>query len=390
MEPELAVLPTRAWNLPVLDRTLTAAFFLFCAAPLFVFLGGWDKKTLNENRYLAPAPSWEYDSMETMPNKVDDYYRDRFGFRATLITWNSIVRYVWLGGSNAEAVVGKQGWVFWAGEHSIENFIGLKPLTQEELRAWKTYLERRHNVLQAAGVKYLFVIAPDKQSIYPEMLPDYISRSRAPSHVDQLIEYLRASRSPVEVLDLRPALREAKSKGLVYFPQDTHWNGRGALVGHIEMLKRLQPWFPYLTPAAVASRYEVRRQACGFGDWNLLGLPEKNFEAPCDLTHLLSPPRARLTEATLPPEILPTPQPPIRTVQSQAQGGLLVLHDSFMHVAFDSPESTPLSDQFGHVYYYKLRLTMDKLMALIRWEHPDAVIEEHVERMIVDKPSADE
>jgi hypothetical protein len=31
---------------------------------------------------------------------------------------------------------------------------------------------------------------------------------------------------------------------------------------------------------------------------------------------------------------------------------------------------------------------MDKLMALVRWEDADAVVEEQVERMIVDKPNA--
>jgi len=142
-------------------------------------------------------------------------------------------------------------------------------MSEPELAQWKTYLEERQNRRSARNIKSIFVIAPDKQSIYPEMLPVYLL-PKGSTRVDQLIAYLRETHSPANVLDLRPVLLEAKHDGLVYFPQDTHWNGRGYFAAYRAISRRLQEWFPDLPVQALGTNFDIKRTYNPLGDWGLV------------------------------------------------------------------------------------------------------------------------
>ena len=82
------------------------------------------------------------------------------------------------------------------------------------------------------GPSYLFVVAPDKHTIYGEgRIPITYRRRGGPSRLDQLQEYMEAEGRDVRVLDLRPALREADRRfGTLWYETDSHWNAAGAAV----------------------------------------------------------------------------------------------------------------------------------------------------------------
>ncbi len=83
--------------------------------------------------------------------------------------------------------------------------------------------------------------------IYPELMPGSLHRLHSHYRADQLLAYMRAH-STVEILDLRPALLEAKPRGLLYHHYDTHWNDRGALIAYQQIAARLKQWFPAIEP----------------------------------------------------------------------------------------------------------------------------------------------
>ena len=139
------------------------------------------------------------------------------------------MRAVGLGASNKDLLIGRDRWAFYAREGNFENHMGLAPLTAAQLTEWQGLSRTPSRSALHKGCKFLFVIAPDKETIYPEQLPDAIRRALRRDRLGQLLAHLRAAGSPVNVLPLHDALRAAKSEGLVYFPQDTHWNGRGFL-----------------------------------------------------------------------------------------------------------------------------------------------------------------
>jgi hypothetical protein len=93
----------------------------------------------------------------------------------------------------------------------------------------------------------LFVVAPNKATIYSEYAPGPARPLSESSILDQLYDYLGEYTS-VPFVDLRPALLEAKQTGAVYYKNDTHWNEYGQYVAYREIVNRLGAWFPALQP----------------------------------------------------------------------------------------------------------------------------------------------
>lgn len=215
--------------------------------------GDWE-----ENRPL-PKLTWRLSSILSYPKDFGEYFRFNFAFRKDLIHWHSRLVGQAMGKSSSPMVVeGKHGWLF-LGEHGpLEDYRGMLPFTDRRLRDWQQVLEGRRDCLAKQGIPYLFVVCPDKHTIYPEHMPDKINRVHAQTRLDQLLRHMK-EHSDVEILDLRPALLEFKKMHLCYQPQESHWNGVGAFVAYQQIARRLQAWYPNLRILAW-SDCEIRKQ----------------------------------------------------------------------------------------------------------------------------------
>jgi hypothetical protein len=91
------------------------------------------------------------------------------------------------------------------------------------------------------------VVAPNKASIYPEHIPERFNRVSDHSKLDQMAAALTAA--GIDFVDLRPALMEAKSKGLSYYRTDSHWTPFGAFWAYRDVAGRLGKQFPGLVPS---------------------------------------------------------------------------------------------------------------------------------------------
>jgi alginate O-acetyltransferase complex protein AlgJ len=214
---------------------------------------GWE-----ENRPL-PKLTWQLSSILSFAKDFGEYFRYNFAFRRDFIHWHTKLVGGAMGQSSSPMVVeGKHGWLF-LGEHgSIQDYRGMLPFSEPQLRQWQQALDSRRNWLAQQGIRYLFVVCPDKHTIYPEHMPDRINRVHAQTRLDQLLRHMR-EHSDVDILDLRPALREFKNTHLCYQPQESHWNGVGAFVGYQQIARRLQAWYPNLRPITM-SDCESRKQ----------------------------------------------------------------------------------------------------------------------------------
>jgi hypothetical protein len=110
------------------------------------------------------------------------------------------------------------------------------------LETWKKNQEFKKNWLKNQNIQYLFVVVPDKQSIHPEYLPDYLNKVRNRTRFDQLLEYMNEN-SDVNILDLRVPLLEAKKTDIIYWDRDSHWNYKGAYIAYRSIMERLTEWF---------------------------------------------------------------------------------------------------------------------------------------------------
>ncbi|MET0733402.1 MAG: hypothetical protein ABW054_10080 [Casimicrobiaceae bacterium] len=119
------------------------------------------------------------------------------------------------------------------------------------MAAVATELIRRQRFLASRGIPYVVTIVPDKFTIYPEHLPEWVGAPKAPTPMERLIAALQADGS-VRVVDLRAPLRDAKARGRVYHATDSHWNLPGAAVGYDAIMREVQRALPPGGLAAIA------------------------------------------------------------------------------------------------------------------------------------------
>ena len=249
---------------PLLDRILVTAFLVVLALPPLGTMFGVRRATAaEENRPLAPFPRLDatWASWRAFPGAFTRYFEDNFAFRPTLVRLQALARLRALDVAPSRSVIkGQDGWWFYADDGAMEDYASAGPFTPSELEAWRQTLQDTHDWLRARGIAYLFVLAPDKHQIYPEHMPETIRRAEH-SRITQLVAYL-ARHSTVPVLDLRPALRRAKSSARIYHRTDTHWNDAGAYVAYRQIVESLGSAVPDLVdrPAALRDGRRVRRR----------------------------------------------------------------------------------------------------------------------------------
>lgn len=234
------------------DRAVIVLFLAVLAAPGLGLVLGVDRANVSEAemRELAAFPAWSWDraAIAAWPDRFQKYFNDRFAFRNALIHLQATVLWHGFHTSSSDTVIAGRGdWLFYADDGGIQDYVQEEPFTEAQLQQWQRSLERARDWLASRGTRFLFVLAPDKQMIYPELMPASLHRLHDEYRADQLIAYMRAH-STVEILDLRPALLEAKPRELLYHRYDTHWNDRGALIGYQQIADRLQRWFPAIEP----------------------------------------------------------------------------------------------------------------------------------------------
>jgi hypothetical protein len=333
-----------------------------------------------ERRALAPRPRLKptRESLLLFPARFEAFYNDHFGLRTTLIHWLDHLEVLWLKSSSSPSViVGKKGWFFLTEAPITSSCPPSQPLTPQQLTRWRQVLEARRDWLAQRGVRYLVVMVPEKQTVYPEDLPrKYRPLQTQGTRLGQLMAYL-PTHTDVPVLDLREPLWQAKARDRLYHYTDAHWNARGAYAGYRRIVDKLAFWFPGMEPwPRSVFKEEVEREPGG-DCARLLGLdqelPEENLKLTPTPEHPL---RTQGTTEGFPPG----PSciaPPFAMFQADPHlPRAVVFGDSFTAgmVPF-------LSQHFQRIaYYWQVFPTFD-VAAVVR-EHPDIVIQEMVERKL--------
>lgn len=361
---------------PIEQFAIALVFLLALVIPGAGLALGVDRVDVSEAemRELAPWPTWSWrvSALREWPDAFQRYFEDHFAFRNRLMAWRS--RFLWnaLGVSSSPTVIaGRDGWLFYADDGGIEDYLQTSVPTTVRLEAWLFLLERTRDWLASHGIRYLFVVAPDKQMIYPELMPPTLHRMRPEYQVDHVVAYMRRH-SDVDILDLRQAVFDARDEELLYHRYDTHWNDRGGLVAYRAILKRLQRWFPTLQPLA-RSDFDQSRSVPSGDRTTMLGLEDPGKASMPGLVL-----RRGWAYRVLEPA---TPDPygeEGRRVTEIADSRLpraVVFRDSF------AGQLIPyLSEHFSRaVYLWQNELDPD----IVLRERPDVVIQEFVARHLV-------
>lgn len=238
-------------------------FFFF---PVFAKYCGWGRQTAAmvreaERRNIAVLPSFDfarfrYSNVKRYPKQMERYVADTFPFRQAIISSFNTVQYNILHSRPKNGIIGKDGWLFYNSADdgsTVDDFLGVNHAADNRILAQIEKLNQKREYFSGRGIKYYFVIAPNKVTVYPEHLPDALGESKGETYKDRFMEQYRAyieKNSLADfVLDLTPILENAKKDGTeLYFPQDTHWNWAGRLVAGQAICGRLRTDFADLKP----------------------------------------------------------------------------------------------------------------------------------------------
>ncbi|GIK85346.1 MAG: hypothetical protein BroJett026_08270 [Betaproteobacteria bacterium] len=357
----------------VLEGVLIAVFLVAIALPLAgKLLPREGSFALTENRRPAPfptvrltGPGWGW-SLTSFPARFERWWNDSFAFRWYMIRAHSVAKLALGASPSAKAVVGSEGFLYYAADDSLDYFRAVKPFTAADLERWRLDLERRQRWLAERGIRYLVVVAPNKETIYPEHMPAALHPVRSESRLDQLLRHL-AARSSVEVLDLRAPLLEAKRRERVYHRTDTHWNDAGAHVAAAALLARLHAWFPEIPATPLPGAFAIR--AGPGGDLaRMLALEDRFPEAYVEWRPDAPDPSRKLDPGSLPRGLevheCPTCAGPVVFMQQ----------DSF---------NTALAPFIASRVRRLVRVDGTRLAEpLIERERPAVVVQQFVERML--------
>jgi len=129
------------------------------------------------------------------------------------------------GGSATPRVIGgKDGFLFLS--EAFDEACA-PPLSGAETAAHLAYLA---SIIQDSGRRVLTMVAPDKSSVHPELVPtDFVKRECAEKSSDELWAALDTANIP-GFIDLRTPLREetARTGHPLYLRTDSHWDEEGA------------------------------------------------------------------------------------------------------------------------------------------------------------------
>jgi len=200
-----------------------------------------------ENRNLAPLPGWPHSLADyrRFSERMTAYVNDHFGLRSQLTRWNSELR-LRLGSSSSPSVaIGRDGVLFYAyhEERLLEQHTGEEVFTPGDLERWIQSVVAERDWLKQRGIAFYVLIAPDKSTIYPELLPDYQKLPDATTRLDQIAARLKTV-DGLEFIDPRAALWRAKQTGRLYWRADSHWGPRGAFIAYRQLMDRVVETFP--------------------------------------------------------------------------------------------------------------------------------------------------
>ncbi len=202
----------------------TALILALCLIPSLGMLAGQEPEA-GGNQILSPLPrlrdadgNWNAGYL----SQLGDYLQDHFFLRQSMITAWSEGNAALLRSSISDGVVlGRDGWLYY--RDTLDDYTGSGLLSDGDIRSAAHNLALVREYCEGQGAKFLFTIAPNKNTLYPEHMP-HLTVFSAERNADHLAAALEAEGVPY--LDLFALL--GGEEETLYFKQDTHWNSKGA------------------------------------------------------------------------------------------------------------------------------------------------------------------
>lgn len=224
-----------------------AAFLLLALLPFAgMFLFGASEAKANERLAASPSVTNKDGSVNLdYLNDLSDYFADHFALRQEFITLDAKLEAGIFGTSASEEVLcGKDGWLYY--RVTLDDYQRQNLLTERECFAAARCVSLIAEYAERGGAKFLFTVAPNKNSLYPQYMPSFAVPDPAPGNAELLKAAFAAQDVPY--LDLFDVLSSQDVQ--LYHRLDSHWNNLGAALAHDAVADNLGlPCARYYDPA---------------------------------------------------------------------------------------------------------------------------------------------
>lgn len=186
-----------------------------------IFGGG----TPGANEQLAKAPaltnadgSWNPDILQD----TQSWFSDRFFLRKELISLHNYLYGKLFSASASDSVIlGSDHWLYY--KDTLPSYTGNPAISDRNLFMIANNLSLISRYAKDAGKSFVFTVAPNKNSLYPQYMPKSITPA-ATRDVFKLFALLDEAGVPyVDLFDVFD-----RSGEILYYAHDSHWNSKGA------------------------------------------------------------------------------------------------------------------------------------------------------------------
>ena len=269
----------------------TVAFLLLCAAPLLAMLIlGPSQAAANEVLSSKPVLFTRNGLNLNYLNDLSGYIGDRFAFRQELVTANAALTAALLRESASDSVIlGEDGWLYYA--DTLNDYMGASAMSERDLYRAAHTLSLAREYANSKGARFLFTVAPNKNSLYPARMPKKYPAAQRPGNRERLA--LLLADQGVPYCDLHAVLSNEAAP--VYYKTDSHWDGYGSALACGALVEALGgpgglpsedfkledhrgDLYEMLYPAG--TKLEQGRVSARERDFSYVG----NFRAPDDMT----------------------------------------------------------------------------------------------------------
>ena len=181
-------------------------------------------------------------AIKAFPGDFRYYIKKRFSLKDDFVHLNSLIKQEIFGVSAYPGVlIGKNGFLFLGDDEAIRSSQGTNLFTSEEANAWKSSIANISDKLNQMGIQYVFLLAPNKHTIYKDQLPSWVlAGQKIENRADQLLAKLMQEK--VAVINLEENLlkyEHAELDARLFYKTDTHWNEFGASLAFQSVLGAL-------------------------------------------------------------------------------------------------------------------------------------------------------
>lgn len=205
-----------------------------------------------EKRELNQMPELSARNYVNIATEFTAFMKDYISYRQKVTqVYNDCMVNAFQTPKEAAVIIGKEGWLFYNSNakdpetNEVIDYSGIEYYTTEQMERVAQEVRAADEFCRAHGAKMIFLIAPNKSSVYGRYMPKSYKQVNEVNRADKLYEYLCENTEAIVVYP-KKELKEIGKKKKIYFTNDTHWNGMGGFYASTILTEKLGLAYPTL------------------------------------------------------------------------------------------------------------------------------------------------